>query len=312
DSDQRFGVRADWPLLASAIDKALASVTPAEALAIRRTWLGTRLDYGISAWDVAKWGGMIAAVVALAFAGVVLWHRRLRAEIVQRVAAEEALRASEKRLAGQLAIDETILANMDQGLVMVDAELRIEAYNTQYLRLFGVDPDLIETGMPYAEFLERAFGDRPEGREWIRIGMARAHLRESAVYQIEMNDGRTIEARQHPRDGGWVRTYTDITEMKRAEAAVRGRLEIEQLVSRISAAISTATDETLDACLGDVLRMLGEATDSDAVYVCPVTADGDAFEQRGAWHRPGVPRAAPVPPTIRRADLPWAFARLDA
>ncbi|MGE5147749.1 MAG: PAS-domain containing protein, partial [Candidatus Eiseniibacteriota bacterium] len=377
DSDQRFAVRGDWPLLASAIDKALAAVTPAETLAIRRTWLGTRLDYGITAWDVAKWGGGIALVVVLGFGGVVLWHRRLRAEITQRVAAEEALRASETRLADQLEVDETILTNMDQGLVMVDGDLGIEAFNARflalfdlpddalaigsyfrdyldrfygdkpygadwirtalehahstrpvsyeiarpdgrvievrqsprpgggwvrtyaditrrkraeqrlagqiaiaegtlesmdqglimvdgalklvafnarYLRLFGVPDGIAELGMPYRTFLERAFGHSPEGREWIRLGMARAQLHESAVYQIEMNDGRTIEARQHPRDeGGWVRTYTDITEMKDAEAAVRRRLEIEELVSRISAAVNTATDDTLDASISDVL-----------------------------------------------------------
>src|SRR5690606_31974932 len=132
---------------------------------------GTRLDYGVKAWDVAKWGGMIAVVVALAFAGVVLWHRRLRAEIVQRVAAEEALRASETRLAGQLAIDEAILANMDQGLVMVDAKLGIEPYNERFARFFGIPPGALALGTHYRDYLERFYGDKPFGADWIRTAM---------------------------------------------------------------------------------------------------------------------------------------------
>jgi ABC-type amino acid transport substrate-binding protein len=74
-----FAVRTDWPLLVSILDKALASITEEEKLAITDKWIGINEnpDYG----RLIRMAGMAGAVIALALMVSFFWIRRLRKEI---------------------------------------------------------------------------------------------------------------------------------------------------------------------------------------------------------------------------------------
>jgi two-component system sensor histidine kinase EvgS len=101
-TDERFelclGVRKDLPLLHSALDKAMASITKAERRTIMGKWLVGDYSPGL------KWRGvLIAAGVIIAIAGAVLgalaWHnRRLQEEIEHRKRYEAELRLANDRL----------------------------------------------------------------------------------------------------------------------------------------------------------------------------------------------------------------------
>jgi diguanylate cyclase (GGDEF)-like protein len=116
--------------------------------------------------------------------------------------------------------------NMSQGLCMFDGEQRLVVCNEGYARLYRLPPELTRPGTLLADILEYRFshGMRPkEGRETYLE--SRRKLIEEALEvreEVELEDGRTIAAHNHPTpDGGWVATHEDVTEQRRNEAKVR-------------------------------------------------------------------------------------------
>lgn len=88
-----FGVRKELPLLASAMQKALVSITPFERAEISRTWLGSRneesLDYGLIA--------RIVGVTFLLLVIILIWNNSLRREVGRRVSVEKKLLRSQTK-----------------------------------------------------------------------------------------------------------------------------------------------------------------------------------------------------------------------
>jgi len=92
----RFGVRKDWPELASILNKGIASLTEADLQSIRNRWIDVNVQ---PSFDVRRIGAIAATVVALILplvALVALHNRRLRREIDSRLVAQAALRESEE------------------------------------------------------------------------------------------------------------------------------------------------------------------------------------------------------------------------
>ncbi len=94
----RMAVRRDWPNLVTIINKAAASITPEEAAAIRRRWVGVPLDVGWNPRTVALWVLLAAVVAGLGYVLVLRQKRRLEREMAQRKAAEEAAQLASKEL----------------------------------------------------------------------------------------------------------------------------------------------------------------------------------------------------------------------
>ncbi|MFC3815647.1 PAS-domain containing protein [Lysobacter sp. GCM10012299] len=119
---------------------------------------------------------------------------------------------------------EAALQNMSQGISVVDAQLRLVAWNRRYVELFGFPPELLQVGRPIAELSRWALqrmppqGDLERALER-RLGFMRAgtaHLSERVLH-----DGSIIEIRGNPMPGGgFVATFTDVTAFRRAEAGL--------------------------------------------------------------------------------------------
>lgn len=134
------------------------------------------------------------------------------------------------------------LQNMAQGIAVVDPELRLVAWNRRYLELFRYPEGMLRVGGPVAELIrwnaqrgEWGPGD-PEEHVAKRIG----HLTRATpyVFQRERADGSVLEMRGQPMPGGgFVTTYTDVTDYKRVEAALR------QLTQELEARVETRTQE---------------------------------------------------------------------
>lgn len=117
---------------------------------------------------------------------------------------------------------EAALQNMSQGISVVDAQLRLVAWNRRYAELFGFPEALLQVGRPvsdlagwalrrmsYAGPIEVALARR---LEFMRAGTA--HLSERVF-----PDGSIVEIRGTPMPGGgFVATFTDVTAFRRAEA----------------------------------------------------------------------------------------------
>ncbi|MCP1727220.1 Na+/proline symporter/signal transduction histidine kinase/ActR/RegA family two-component response regulator [Natronospira proteinivora] len=190
----------------------------------------------------------LSAMVGAASARLLLDAARQRApaplDTVADMVGEASARArfSREVLSGALE-------NMSQGVCVVDDRLRLVAWNGAYLDLFDYPSELIQVGRPVADLIRHnaragllAAGDG-EGAIERRL----AHMRSGSRYRSERAwpDGRIIEIRGNPMPGGgFVATFTDVTDFRHAEEALRRINEtLEQRVQSRTAELQQAKTE---------------------------------------------------------------------
>ena len=179
-------------------------------------------------------------------------------------------------------LTEATLENISQGVSVVDADLRLIGWNSRYLELMGYPKGMVHMGESIETLMrfnarQGRFGNGNIDEE---VTKRLQHLRDGTAYRHESAffDGRVVEIRGQPMpDGGFVTTYTDITDFKDAEAAlvdakqslerrVRERTaELEQTMVALQEAKAEAEDANasktrfLAAAAHDLLQPLNAA-----------------------------------------------------
>ncbi|MFY9513076.1 MAG: EAL domain-containing protein [Rubrivivax sp.] len=139
-------------------------------------------------------------------------------------AGTAAAEADALRLA--LALHQDILEYMDQGVSVLDADLRIVATNRRLRELFGFPLWLCRPGTPMEDFFrfnaERGDYGPGDVEEQVRSRVELARRFEPHHFERERPDGTVLDIRGIPVPGrGFVTIYTDITQRARAERALR-------------------------------------------------------------------------------------------
>ena len=135
-----------------------------------------------------------------------------------------ARKQAEADAARNAAILKATLENMADGVRVFDKDLRLVVCNRRSLDMFGFPHELGETGTPYERYmhltLERGdYGDCTP--EQLKAKLSRVEAGVSSIAEHQLPDGRVIQKMRNPMpDGGFVSTYLDITDRKRAEQAV--------------------------------------------------------------------------------------------
>ena len=115
--------------------------------------------------------------------------------------------------------------NISQGISVVDKDLKLVAWNSRYQAMFKYPEELLKIGTPVEKLIrfnaER--GDCGEGDINEHIARRLKHLREGNPYSSErMRRGAYIKINGNPiPGGGFVTSFTDITEQKNTEQALR-------------------------------------------------------------------------------------------
>ncbi len=138
---------------------------------------------------------------------------------------DNRLKVVDAELCAQNKRFEAAVNNMSQGLVFFDKEGRLIISNKRLAEQFNLDPALLVAGTHVDDML-RASNKGPTAtplsdEELIasRQKMAEAGGQSSTIR--EQADGRVFWVSQQPTDGGgWVITFDDITERRRAEARI--------------------------------------------------------------------------------------------
>jgi PAS domain S-box-containing protein len=143
---------------------------------------------------------------------------------------------------------EAALQNMSQGISVVDAQLRLVAWNRRYAELFGYPPELLQVGRPIADLARWAMQRLPPVEDLERALQRRlAFMRAGTPHLSErvFADGSIIEIRGNPMPGGgFVATFTDVTAFRRAEAGlIQANETLEQRVVERTADLQVATRE---------------------------------------------------------------------
>jgi diguanylate cyclase (GGDEF)-like protein len=120
---------------------------------------------------------------------------------------------------------EHAIATMPQGICLYDAQDRLQLVNEQFCKIYNQPMARLRIGMSLYEILSDScsIGNYP-GRNADDIYSVRKAFidrRENGTFLQELGDGRLIAIHHQPLDdGGWVCTYEDVTERRRAEAQV--------------------------------------------------------------------------------------------
>src|SRR5690625_3985393 len=164
------------------------------------------------------------------------------------------------------------LDNLDQGISVVDADMRLVAWNQRYQQLFNYPPGMLYVGRHVADLIrfnaERGkidYKDDNDIEEAIEKRIEYMRAGTSHVFQRTINNNtHVIELRGRPLvGGGYVTSYNDITEFKRVESEL---LEInETLEQRVAAKTKEARQAQeartlfLTAVSHDVLQPINAA-----------------------------------------------------
>ncbi|MGI4976715.1 MAG: PAS-domain containing protein, partial [Janthinobacterium lividum] len=116
------------------------------------------------------------------------------------------------------------LSNMSQGLCQYDRHGRLQVANTRYREMFRLPADAVVSGLSLREMiaLNIAAGNHTRDLddlfgEWTRF----VAQRREATMCHKLRDGRVVSVSHQPTaDGGWVSTFEDITDRRRAEAQI--------------------------------------------------------------------------------------------
>ncbi|MBC7730059.1 MAG: PAS-domain containing protein [Microbacteriaceae bacterium] len=137
------------------------------------------------------------------------------------IAAERLARESQKRLEEKSRMLEATLALMEQGVMMVNADQVVEVCNRRAIELLGLPVELMASTPTLAQVLEfqwstDEFADTPEDlMRFIRSG---GIIDYPQCYDRKRPNGQVLEVQSVPiKGGGVLRTYTDVTERRRAE-----------------------------------------------------------------------------------------------
>ncbi len=183
---------------------------------------------------VTRWFGLaITALVLLAaavgfgeFRAMQRRAQRLGRERAMLAAANASLAAAKGRADAKTAQLEGLLGGMADGVLLLDADLRVQAWNHQLAAIAGVPPEVLRVNEPI-ETLVRAQAERgefgavdPATEAASRVALLRSGRAFGRIERTRPN-GVTIELRRERLpSGGSVTLFTDITERKRAEDAL--------------------------------------------------------------------------------------------
>jgi signal transduction histidine kinase/Na+/proline symporter/CheY-like chemotaxis protein len=149
------------------------------------------------------------------------------------------------------ALLETTIESMLHGVAVVDAQLRLVAWNSRYEELFAYPERMLYVGLPVARLYrfnaergvmavgKRSIDDEVEKRlAWLRKGLAHR-------FERRLPDGRVIDIHGLPMPGGGiVTTYTDITEYREMLTELEeARSELESRIATGSRSLSDVNAE---------------------------------------------------------------------
>ncbi|MET0256892.1 MAG: PAS-domain containing protein [Luteibacter sp.] len=141
------------------------------------------------------------------------------------------------------------LEHLPQGVSVVDAGLRLVAWNSRYQQIFGFPDEYMRVGRPIEDMFRfnarRGLLGPGDPEEAIQRRLAYLRAGSPHMYERERPDGTTFEIRGNPLpDGGFVTSYADITAYKSAARELRSlATSLEQRVDERTRALHEAKAE---------------------------------------------------------------------
>ena len=117
------------------------------------------------------------------------------------------------------------VANMWQGLAFYDADGRLVLYNAQFCAMLGLSPADVQRAQTHRGIIDLSvkagnYGGLSAEQVW-RADAAFIARRQPTLTYIDLPSKQTIaESHEPAADGGWIRTYADVTGRRQVEARI--------------------------------------------------------------------------------------------
>ena len=141
--------------------------------------------------------------------------------------------------------------NLDQGISVVDKDLRIVAWNKTYLQLYPYPEGMLKVGLPVEELIRynAQRGECGVGEIEDLVNKRLDHLKKGSSHRFlrRRANGRVIEMVGNPLpDGGFVTSFTDITEHIESQQALKeANIDLEKRVEARSEEVQSVNVELL-------------------------------------------------------------------
>ena len=193
--------------------------------------------------------GSFISVLVVALAALLTRSQHAARGREATLATERAMLAEKTR---QL---EATLAGMSDGVMMVDAELRLLAWNDRFSTFTGVPREILHVGLPMADMIRAQaeageFGAVDADAEVARrLEMLRSGHGMGVVERVRPC-GQVLELRRNPLPGGgFVTLYSDITARHAAEERVRESQKMAA-IGRLTAGVAHDFNNLLASIMG--------------------------------------------------------------
>ena len=170
--------------------------------------------------------------------------------------AQDATRRRHEALAREQAILEATLTGMSDGIMMVDGDLRLMAWNQHFPEFTGVPAEILRVGLPMEEILRAQVAAGEFGPVDVEAEVARrlSLLRSGAAMgtiERPRPSGRQLEIRRNPLPGGgFVTLYTDVTARRQTEERLH-QAQTMAAVGRLTAGVAHDFNNLLAAIIGN-------------------------------------------------------------
>jgi Na+/proline symporter/signal transduction histidine kinase len=163
------------------------------------------------------------------------------------------------------------LDSLAQAVVVVDADLRLVAWNDAYLRLLGIRADIIHVGQSLEDLIRHTSHDDPgDLAAFLESRFGPIRRREPQDFEHDWNPGLTLRVVGQPlASGEYVTSFTDVTELRASARALRHvNEELENRVRDRTRELTAA-----NTALAAANMVAEKATRSQARFVAAASHD---------------------------------------
>ncbi|GAA0586720.1 PAS-domain containing protein [Caenispirillum bisanense] len=171
------------------------------------------------------------------------------------------MKAAEARIERERQILAATIEHMEQGLYMADADGCVVAFNRRFRAMYDLPDHACQPGYTVESVLRFLFerGDLDMPWDQVKARSLSPHSRRHGhVYETRRPGGMILEARTTALpDGGYIRTFTDVTARRKQERAISDILEAIPLPIIVSSTedstifyVNTHAQEDYGLCVG--------------------------------------------------------------